>query len=197
MAVTTDFWTFVAMESHMFITDICVHFISDDWELYQKMDTNHTAANIRKQFLICLEEWELNQQKILACTTDCGANMLVAIKLTSFNHLSCFGHVLNKALNKILAYEKFSNIIKKSKTIQNSIAYSYKMVSELRKNQESLNQTSKKIPSASPTRWWSTLILIEAIVPQHLALTSLFSQSPKFRGKDICLTNPERLIAQA
>ncbi|KAI4468599.1 dna replication-related element factor isoform a [Holotrichia oblita] len=198
MAVTTDFWTSVAMESYMSVT---IHFLSDDWELYsatlacQKMDTDHTAANIQEQLLICLEEWEIDQQKILACTTDCSANMLAAIRLTSFNHLSCFGHVLNTAVNKILAHEKFSNIIKKSKTIQISIAHSYKMVSELRKIQESLNQTSKKIPSASPK--WSTLILIEAIVSEHLALMSLFSQSPTFRSKDICLTKSERLIAQA
>lgn len=54
----------------------------------------HTSENIKDDILNMVRKWGL-QNKIAACTTDNAANMISAINLCQWRHISCFAHTLN------------------------------------------------------------------------------------------------------
>ena len=47
-----------------------------------------------------LQEWNLDEQKLVAITTDSGSNIKLACTLLKWNRLSCFGHNLDLTVNK-------------------------------------------------------------------------------------------------
>lgn len=192
--ITTDCWTSVNMDPYISLT---IHFINKEWELKsmtlacEKLSTSHTGENLKKYIACSLRMWELKESNIIAATTDCGANILSAINLLTCKHVSCFGHVLNTGVSNALKRDEFVEILQKCKQLQSIVAHSYKLTQKLKDIQERFNKPHKKIPSSSPTRWWSTLHMLEVINDNYLPLTTLFSEDEKYKKKDITLSISE------
>lgn len=71
-------------------------------------------------------------------TTDHGSNMLKAVDNLNLSHVSCFGHVLNTAVSRILKMEDVKEAINKVQDIHNIFAHSWKSVREMGKVLENL-----------------------------------------------------------
>ena len=67
----------------------------------RKMDIDHNAENLKDTLLEIMEEWEISDKIISGCTTDNGSNIIKCMQLLSWPHLSCFGYVLNIAINRV------------------------------------------------------------------------------------------------
>nr|CAI5817654.1 unnamed protein product [Callosobruchus analis] len=84
------------------------HFITANWELKtvclacRYVPADQTAENLADMILEILDEYNINKQKVSACTTDCGANTLAAIAILNFEHISCLGHIFNTTIGKAL-----------------------------------------------------------------------------------------------
>lgn len=123
-----------------------------------------------------LEDWKIELNKIVACTTDCGANILAAMKILKFININCFGHTLNNAVSKTLSISEVQDTLEKIKKIYKCFSHSSKMQRELAAQQAVAGRTQKSFPSYTPTRWWSILGLMNACVEEQLTLITLFQK---------------------
>ncbi len=100
-SLTTDMWSSVNMTPYMSLT---VHTITPDWKLESKclqttyFPESHTADNLAAALRAALQEWQLDEKKLSAITTDNAANIYAAIRSLHWPWLNCFGHNLNLAV---------------------------------------------------------------------------------------------------
>ena len=98
-SATADLWSSVTTEPYLSYT---IHYIDKDWMLrsycFQAhfMPKSHTGANLHDSLLATLQEWNLDEKRQLAITTDNAAN----IKLACWRQTGCFGHCLDVAVKK-------------------------------------------------------------------------------------------------
>lgn len=82
------------MEPYLSLT---IRFINDDWELESHclqtsfFPEDHTAELIAEGLLEALQSWRLDEKKLVAITTDSGANIKKAVQLNNWIRLQCFG----------------------------------------------------------------------------------------------------------
>ena len=104
-AATTDLWTSGSCDPYITVT---LHFIDYEWNLKSfcldtvSMYDDHTGQNISDALLDVLENWELKQDKVVAITTDNGANVVAALRNLGVARINCFGHNLDLAIKKAL-----------------------------------------------------------------------------------------------
>lgn len=85
-------------DSYLVIT---VHGISQEWTLHHFMLTvlhvaeRHTGTRISVSIDETMKEWNINENQVVAATTDRGANMVKAIQLLGHQHIPCLAHVIH------------------------------------------------------------------------------------------------------
>ncbi|XP_056383565.1 E3 SUMO-protein ligase ZBED1-like [Hyla sarda] len=100
-SATTDLWSSRSMEPYLSLT---VRFISDDWVLHSRclqtsfFPDDHIGELLSAGLQEALDSWGLSEQRLVAITTDSGANILKAIQLNNWIRLQCFGHRLHLAI---------------------------------------------------------------------------------------------------
>ena len=93
-STTTDLWTSAAGGPYITFT---THYINNNWELTSYclqiyyLPEDHTGANIVEVLEETLQQWKLEDKKLVGITTDSGANVKLARSLLNWVRLSCFG----------------------------------------------------------------------------------------------------------
>ena len=101
--LTTDMWTDDYV--HNSYISVTAHFIDDNWNMVayvlatRHMKVSHTADNIAIELKEILRDWDLSE-RTPSIVTDEGANVIKAVKLLKWHHLTCFAHKLNLCLNR-------------------------------------------------------------------------------------------------
>ena len=78
---TTDLWTSAAGSPHMTFT---VHFINNKWEFKSQclqthyLSVDHTGTNIVEALRGTVQQWNLDEEKLMGITTDSGFNVRLA-----------------------------------------------------------------------------------------------------------------------
>lgn len=155
IALTTDTWTSRATESYIAIT---AHFIDNNFILQSylldccKFSENHTAENLRNQLLVLTKEWNI-EKKICAVVTDNAANIKAAVRMTGWNHFSCFAHSLNLVVQS--SVKNINNIQVKVKAIVEYFHRSTVASEKLNKLQQQMNSNPipLKLKMDVITRW--------------------------------------------
>lgn len=130
IALTTDCWT--SNNGHPFI-GLTAHAISNKWKLETfclactSLDIDHTAQNLQRSIKEILFEWKIDNEKITAITTDCGANIIKAVSLMNFNHVACFGHALNTGVTRAFNIQPVNICITNATKIRSIFHYSNTM----------------------------------------------------------------------
>ena len=102
-SATTDLRTSCAKDPFLSFT---LHHISSQWELLSNclctryVVDDHTGENLKDSLLEIFAEWGLNQEQLVAISTDSGANVKLASRLLKWRRLSCFGHNLDLSVSK-------------------------------------------------------------------------------------------------
>ncbi|GFQ96887.1 t-complex protein 1 subunit delta [Trichonephila clavata] len=119
-----------------------------------------------------LNDWGIDVQNIMSITTDNGSNILKSIEELNLEnaHISCFAHNINIGVNHSLDIPVLKRAIAQLKKLQNAFAMSWKMKRDHHKAQELLQMEVKTLPSACPTRWWSTLKLVKRFLENQLPI---------------------------
>ena len=118
-AITTDMWTSRAKHAYCAVT---VHFIVD-FKLQsflisvQEFPDSHTAENIAQEIHDTLSEWSLSADRIVAATTDNGANIIAGISLLGVIQLPCFSHTLQLAVKQAFKLPGISRLTGRSKRL--------------------------------------------------------------------------------
>lgn len=141
ISLTTDIWTdtlnqqsYIALTAH-FIREFSHHSIT---LAVEPMVVTHTADNIQHAIDSILKDWKIEREKIVACVTDGGSNVVKAAQ-TLFGkslHLHCFAHLLNlTAQQAIKATIILSRMVKNVKDIVTYFKQSTKAADKLREMQ--------------------------------------------------------------
>ena len=64
------------------------------------MAERHTGINIATRIKEATEIWNIDGEHVSAVVTDNASNMLATVNILEWNHLPCFAHSLQFAVNK-------------------------------------------------------------------------------------------------
>ena len=103
VALTTDIWTSRATQAYITIT---AHYITEDWKIQSyvlctcEIAERHTGMNIPTRIKEVAKMWNIDDEHVSAVVTENALNMLAAVNILEWNHLPCFAHTLQLAVNK-------------------------------------------------------------------------------------------------
>ena len=158
-SATTDLWTSCARDPFLSFT---LHHISPQWELFSNclctryIVDDHTGENLKESLLEIFAEWGLNQEQLVAITTDSGANVKLACRLLQWKRLSCFGHNLDLSVTKGLQIPPIQEILKVCRQVVSKFSHSWKKMRDFTLSQEDNDLPSHKLKVDCTTRWGST-----------------------------------------
>ena len=138
-----------------------------------------------------MTNWNV-QDKMVCAVTDNASNMVAAIHKTSWQHLPCFAHSLNLAVQKSIASINDIPVLQKQcKDIVSHFHQSAKSAAKLREAHKRLSLPEHKLKQDVVTRWNSTYTMFERIHEQYDGLTTalcLVNQNP------LCLTAESKAL---
>ncbi len=127
-AATTDLWTSGSCDPYITCYPsfyrLRVEFCLDTVPLYD----DHTGQNISDALLDVLENWELKQDKVVAVTTDKGANVVAALRDLGVARISCYGHNLDLAIKKALIVPRVKQALARCHALVELFHHSWKKI---------------------------------------------------------------------
>ncbi|RXN23605.1 zinc finger BED domain-containing 1-like protein [Labeo rohita] len=161
-SATTDLWSSRSMEPYLSLT---VHFISDDGVLHSHclqtsfFPDDHTGELLAAGLQEALDSWGLSEHRLVAITTDSGANIIKAIELNNWTRLQCFGHRLHLAIERAMKDDRIQRAVGVCKKIVAAFSYSWKKRRDLAKVQDELGLPKHQLTTETPTRWQDVEVL--------------------------------------
>ncbi|XP_061608235.1 E3 SUMO-protein ligase ZBED1-like [Phyllopteryx taeniolatus] len=183
-AVTTDMWFSRTMEPYFSMT---VHFISDEWVLRSHclqtsyFPEDHTGELLAAGLQEALDSWGLSEKKLVAITTDNGANIKKAVELNNWTGLQCFGHRLHLAIESGVKDDRVQRAIDVCKKIVSAFSYSSKKRRDLAIVQNYLGLPNHGLTTETPTRWVSRQMMIQRVLEQERAISHVLKDDKKSR----------------
>uniref|UniRef100_A0A3P8RUH3 BED-type domain-containing protein n=1 Tax=Amphiprion percula TaxID=161767 RepID=A0A3P8RUH3_AMPPE len=173
LSFTTDCWS-GATESLMSLT---CHFIDSEWTRKQVvlntrvMQGSHTGEYLKDTFLSMLEEWKIRKDRVALVLRDSGANIVKGMRLAELPDLSCTAHALQLVVHDgLLSQRAIRDVIAMLKNCATHFHHSILAKQRLLKIQRELGLPEHSIIQAVPTRWNSTLHMLQRMLEQKRAL---------------------------
>ena len=172
-SATTDLWTSASGDPYITLT---CHFIDHSWELKSLclqthyIPEDHTAENISEVLAGTLQQWKLEDNRLVGITTDSGSNIKLACELVQWNRLSCFGHNLNLAVGKGLKDSRVQRALKVCRSAVAAFSRSWKKQRDLMIAQEQKQLPVHRLKLDVVTRWGSAYDMVERILEQMEAI---------------------------
>lgn len=199
VAITTDIWTSMNIDSFMTLT---AHFVDPNLSelrtvvlCTKKLESNHTSVYLSQIMTKELIDWSI-LNKVVAIVTDGGANIKSAVRLMNIPQIPCTAHKLNLVVQKSIEQSEedehdtggLKMILKKCRNIVAFFKRSEVGNRTLVEKQKQLGITKiLKVKQDVRTRWNSTLFMLERLVllkePLTIAMISL-TEAPIFLDHD-------------
>ena len=190
LALTTDIWTSRATEAYITIT---AHYIDDDWNLVSKvlctegMPERHTGVNIAERIRAAMRSWQVKDEAISGIVHDNAANMMTAMDELDLNHMSCFAHTLQLAVNKGLDNALISRVSAVARKLVGHFKHSAAATQELKLKQEQLGIPQHHLIQDVSTRWNSTFFMFQRLLEQRWAIFAVLvnEQSTQYQYRHL------------
>ena len=172
-SATTDLWSSSASQPYLSYT---LHFINGDWKLCTKClqtvfcPEDHTGENLAECLQDTLLSWGLDVSKQVCLTTDCGSNIISAVRRLDWTHLPCFGHILHNAIGNATKDARTVRALAVAKKVVSTFSRSWKKKRDMAKAQDTLNLKKHSLVADCPTRWGSQQKMVERILEQETAI---------------------------
>ena len=86
----------------------------------------HTGELISEALEEALLEWNSSYEKMVAATTDNGSNIVCAMALLGWTHISCFSHTIQLAIEKVMDIPRVSRAVARCKQLVGHFNHSSK-----------------------------------------------------------------------
>lgn len=175
ISFTTDIWsTDVNMHSLLSLT---AHWITESFERksailhVQPFDGSHTGENIAAMFEEMFRSWKINKDRVHLVVRDNASNMVKAMTDASLPHLGCFAHTLQLVVHDgVLTQRAVVDMLATSRRIVSHFRRSCLAYDSLRNIQANLGLPQHRLVQDEPTRWNSTLHMLQRVLEQKMAL---------------------------
>lgn len=190
VALTGDHWTSFGNDNYLGVT---AHFIDDDWCLQSfaltvsKSTERHYAEACAQHFESIAKEWNI-EKKVTTLGTDSARNMTAAVRQLPYEHLPCNAHAIQRAINVSLHDSGFDAVLAKCRKIVGHFKHSPSNTRELKEKQVAHNQKEESLVQDVPTRWNSTLEMIQRLLQNKAPIAETLSAQ---NSKISMLTDPE------
>lgn len=143
----------------------------------RELNIRHTGINIAALIRDVLEDFNIDENRISAITTDRGSNMIYAVtKVLEKLYIPCFGHVLNTFVEKVMDNKFVADIFEKIRALYNLMSFSSNARRVLKEVQIEHKLPTNKMPSSCNTLWWSQIHQLQYVVAQEKALFAFCNQ---------------------
>lgn len=202
LTLTCDIWFDISNRGYLGIT---VHYLHNNKMKsgclgVLPLEESHTAHYISEILMEGIQFFEINRETVTAIVTDNGANIKKATIdcFGASKHIECFAHAVSHIVpDAISATPGVGQAIAKVKFIVTLTKRSVAVSDELRRLQKRDGKTEatllKWFKQDVPTRWNSTLIMIERFLELH---EYVYSISLKCKGPVEMLTREELDLLQ-
>ena len=181
-AVTTDIWTENYRKTSFLSATI--HYIDSDYTLVSRVlfatpfeaDTSKTGENIRALLFQNLRVFGIDcalMGKKIVFVTDRGANMVAALR--GFNRLNCSAHILNSVLSHALSTAVIEQVPEAAQLLTDV----KKLVSYF-KHSGLQTLLGSSLKQSVETRWNSTVDMLESVLNQYDAITTILLEKNQF-----------------
>ena len=177
ISFTSDLWsTTVSVNSLMSLT---AHWLTETFDRkrailhVQPFDGSHTGDQIRMKFEEMFNTWKIKEDQIHLVLCDNGSNMVKALTDASLPHYGCFAHTLQLVVNDgVLSQRAVIDILSSCRKIVGHFRHSCLAYSRLRVIQENLGLPQHRLIQDEPTRWNSSLYMLQRILEQKMAFAA-------------------------
>ena len=181
VSFTTDMWTSCQTYSYMTVT---AHYLDSSWKLVscilatRKVADRHTGENLANHLTAIQEEFGISE--IGAMTTDNASNNAVAARATGYDHVRCFAHTLQLAVNDGLGISSIARVIVRSRKLVAHFNKSTAATMALEEHQRKINPDQKPLHFISDveTRWNSTFFMFERLIQLRAAVYAVIHTNP-------------------
>ncbi|XP_068094507.1 zinc finger BED domain-containing protein 6-like [Hyperolius riggenbachi] len=148
-------------------------------KLVSMEEKRQTGSEILSAFEDQIRQW-LAPRKLLTgiVVSDNGSNMLSAMRLGGYTHLPCLAHVFNLIVSKFLGtYEGLKDAVSTARKVSAHIRRSATASASLKLLQRRHNLPQHRLISDCPTRWNSTLYMLQRLWEQRMAVRIYLSET--------------------
>lgn len=169
VAITTDYWTSLAVESY---TTVTVHYLDSTWKMQggviktTAMPERHTAENIAARLHDITKEFRI-QRKIVACVHDNASNMMAAGRLCEWEDVSCFAYTLQLCVNAGFDQSGLKMTIAAASNLVRFFHRSTVASAVLKVIQKQFDAPNHALVQSCCTRWNSIYFMFECLAEQR------------------------------
>lgn len=185
----------INFEHCLYIAGVTGHILDDTWCLksfalgVRRVGERHYAQACSEHFMAVATEWGIHN-KVTTFATDNARNMVNAVALTPYDHMPCIAHSLQLSVNKALAESGIDAVLSKCRKIVGHFKHSAANNNELNHEQLKLKHKEEGLVQDVPTRWNSTLQMIERLVANKDPVLAVL-QHPDHKHQLAILTDGE------
>lgn len=165
ITLTTDFWTSCKNEGFLALT---AHYIDSQFQVKNMLlevasyEESHTSTNVAKEIKRIINEWGIEEQKILLTVSDNAANIKKAIiDELRWRFFGCLAHTINLIVQDALKTEDANILVTKVKDIVSYFRRSTVAKTKLDFYQRQNGCEPKKLLQSVVTRWNSVYFMCE------------------------------------
>ncbi|XP_065895673.1 zinc finger BED domain-containing protein 4-like [Dysidea avara] len=178
---TTDIWsTDVSSDSLLSLT---AHWFSDLFERRsailhaEPILGSHTGEVLCEHYKRMLAKWKIKESQVHLMVRDNAANMIKAMKDGSFPDLGCFAHTLQLIVHDgVLSQKIVIDTVASARCIVSHFKRSPLAYGQLKEIQQNLQLPVHCLKRDEPTRWNSTLYMLQVLIEQKMALAAYASE---------------------
>lgn len=177
ISFTSDIWS--SNVCPMSMLSLNAQFIDADFELHkvvlhsQDFSGSHTVEALAATFIYMFQAWGIPKEKVHVILRVNAKNMEKAMKDEDLPSLPCMVHTLQLAVSEgVLSQRSFTDVIASGRRMVGHFKHSQLAYSRLQSIQKQLGQPITRLQQDVPTRWNSTLHMLQSLLEQRGALSA-------------------------
>ena len=142
------------------------------------LEESHTGSYICTKFNDMLSAWKISKENVHVVLRDNASNMGRAMKDADLSSYGCFAHSLQLVVNDgVLSQRIVTDLLATCRSIVGHFQRSTVAYDKLKQIQQQLDVTQHTLKRDEPTRWNSSLYMLQSIVEQKMCLAAYGSDS--------------------
>ena len=178
---TTDIWS--TNVAHRSLLSLTAHWLSDNFEKSSAvlhvtaLEESHTGSYLCTKFDDMLSTWKISKENVHIVLRDNAANMVRTMKDANLSSYGCFAHSLQLVGNDgVLSQRMVTDLLATCRSIVGHFQRSTVAYDKLKQFQQQLEVPQHTLKRDEPTRWNSSLYMLQSIVEQKTCLAAYGSE---------------------